>query len=303
MPSRMIEFRGTAVSPIRVFLTILASVFLTEAAIMLVFRIAPQRYRESDIASFVDALLLVGIVSPIVWILVVRPLRQLVIDRGELLARAMAIQEEERARLAHDLHDEVGQVQTALLLAARAVMNSQPGQINERAHLVHSLAVETMESTRRLARGLSPSVLTDFGLAQACERVCEDLSDASGVTIIRSFPIGASRFDSKVEIAVYRVMQEALTNALRHADAAEVHVRIEHANGELLLEVSDDGCGMAIESRQDVARSGMGMASMRERIVLLGGRFEIASSEVTGTTLRARLPAEVRDEPGEHSHR
>ncbi len=215
----------------------------------------------------------------------------MVIERGELLSRTMSIQEEERARLAHDLHDEIGQVQTALLLASRAVMNAQsPEQVRERAKMVHSLAVESMESTRRLARGLSPSVLTDFGLAAGCERVCEDLSDASGVPIHAALSIGSVRFDPKVEIAVYRVMQEALSNSLRHAGASEISVRLDLLRGELVLEVTDDGRGIGPESQEESKRSGLGLASMRERVVLLGGRFEINSEPASGTTLRARLP-------------
>ncbi len=294
MRSRSSEPSGARISPIRVLLTVLAVVFLAESIIMLGLRAAPRTFRESEGASLLDAILLVGVVSPVLWMLVVRPLRRMVIERGELLSRAMSIQEEERARLAHDLHDEIGQVQTALLLAARAVMSAQsPEQLRERAKLVHSLAVESMESTRRLARGLSPSVLTDFGLAAACERVCEDLSDAAGIPIHTAFSIGSTRFDPKVEIALYRVMQEALSNSLRHAGASELNVRLDLVRGVLELEVADDGQGIAPASHDESKRSGLGLASMRERIVLLGGRFEINSEPASGTTLRARLPVEI----------
>ncbi len=272
-------------------MTVLATVFLTEALIMLALNASPEEFEESSVAPLLDSVALVCVVSPVLWMLVVRPLRRLVVERGELLARAMSIQEEERARLAHDLHDEVGQVQTALLLASRAVMNAQTQeQVRERAQLVHSLAVESMESTRRMARGLSPSVLIDFGLAQASERVCEDMSDAAGIPIRRVFTIGDARFDSKVEIAAYRVVQEALSNALRHADASEVCVRLDLKNGVLELEVSDDGRGMTPPARGKPATSGLGLANMRERVVLLGGRFEVISTLDKGTTLRARLP-------------
>lgn len=275
-------------------MTVLAAVFLGEALIMLVLHAAPGGVEESEVAPLVDAVALVGIVSPILWIMVVRPLRRLVDERGDLLSRTMSIQEDERARLAHDLHDEIGQVQTALLLASRAVMNAQDQeQVRERAKLVHSLAVETMESTRRLARGLSPSVLNDFGLAQACDRVCEDLSDAANITIRRSFLIGARRFKPKIEIAAYRVVQEALTNALRHANAAEIFVRLEVVQNALEIEVTDDGRGLTpVDGDVQRPGSGLGLASMRERMVLLGGRFEINSSHEGGTTLRARVPVE-----------
>lgn len=294
MRSRSSEPSSATISPVRVLLTVLAVVFLAESIIMVSLHATPRAFRESEGASLLDAILLVGVVSPVLWMLVVRPLRRMVIERGELLSRAMSIQEEERARLAHDLHDEIGQVQTALLLAARAVMNAQsPEQVRERAKLVHSLAVESMESTRRLARGLSPSVLTDFGLAQACERVCEDLSDAAGIPIHREFAIGSMRFDPKVEIAIYRVMQEALSNSLRHAGASEISVRLDLVRGAIELEVTDNGRGIAHESQDDSKRSGLGLASMRERIVLLAGRFEIYSEHASGTTLRARLPVKV----------
>lgn len=304
MRSKGSEASHTPLSPVRVFMTVLAVVFLTEAAIMLALRAAPERCRDYDLASLIDALALVGVVSPVLWILVVRPLRRLVRERGELLSLAMSIQEEERERIAHDLHDEVGQVQTALLLASRAVMNAQtPEQASERARLVHSLAVEAMESTRRMARGLSPSVLTDFGLAQACERVCEDLSEASGVPIIRTFSIGEARFSSRIEIAAYRVLQEGVANAVRHANASEISVTLDIVNDELVLEVNDDGRGLDAAPRDNSQRTGLGLAGMRERVVLLGGRFEVHSNQTTGTSLRARFPAEMRDEPAEHPDR
>lgn len=285
---------GAAVSPLRVFALVLAIVFAVEYAIMAVLASAEPLPRTSAALSLLDSLALVAALCPALWLLVVRPLRSLVAERGALLARTLTIQEEERSRLARDLHDELGQAQTAVLLGLRSVANARSlEEARERAESVHDIAVGAVESTRRMARGLSPGVLIDFGLAEAVERVCEDVSAAGEIEIIRRIDTGPDRLHPTLEIAAYRVIQEALTNAIKHAGATSIRVGLRLERGRLHLEVTDNGRGLPVTHD---AGSGLGLAGMRERVVLLGGEFRLTSSPATGTTLRAALPARPLDQ-------
>lgn len=281
---------GSGVSPLRVFALLLAIVFAVEYAIMALLAIAAPVPRTGATLSLIDSLVLVAALCPALWLIVVRPLRSLVSERGALLARTLAIQEEERARLARDLHDELGQAQTAVLLGLRSVVHARSlEEARERAESVHSIAVGAVESTRRMARGLSPTVLTDFGLLEAIERVCEDASAASGVEITRNIDTGTARLNPSIEIAAYRIVQEALTNALKHAGATTINVNLRLEKGSLSLEVRDNGRGL---SNLRESNSGLGLSSMRQRVLLLGGEFRLTSEPPSGTTLLATLPAQ-----------
>lgn len=279
---------GSAVSPLRVFALVLAIVFAVEYAIMALLAIAVPVPRTGAALSLIDSLALVAALCPALWLLVVRPLRRLVAERGALLARTLTVQEEERARLARDLHDELGQAQTAVLLGLRSVANARTlDEARERAESVHAIAVGAVESTRRMARGLSPSVLTDFGLSEAVGRVCEDVSAATGIDITRTVDTGTDRLPPSIEIAAYRVVQEALTNAVKHADATSIDVRLRLEDERLILEIIDNGRGLP---DTDDTGPGLGLAGMRQRVVLLGGEFRVTSGPASGTILRAAIP-------------
>lgn len=281
-----------SVSPVRVFMLVLTVVFLVECVIMLGLLAAEPFSRGAVVPALLDSAVLVCTLCPIVWLLVVRPLRALVAERGQLLAHTMRLQEEERARLARDLHDELGQAQTAVLLGLRSIMSAPSVEHSRRmAADVHEAAAAATEAARRLARGLSPTVLTDFGLARAIERVCEDLESGSGIPIERRLDVGVVRPDPAVEIAIYRVVQESLTNAVKHASAAHIAVDLRAEGARLHLRVHDDGRGLPsdVEPLAEGAR-GLGVKGMRERIVLLGGRFDLRADPAGGTTLTASIP-------------
>ncbi len=280
------------ISPVRVFLLVLAVVFAVECSIMLLLWSGAGRGRDGLVVSVVDAVLLVAVLCPALWLLVVRPLRLLVNERGELLVRTMTVQEEERAKLARDLHDEIGQTQTAILLGLRSVATAPSIEsARERAEYVHEMAVEAVESTRRIARGLSPSVLMDFGLGPAVERVCEDVCEASGIAIERHIETAAARLPHAVEIGAYRFFQEALTNAVKHSGATRVRVDVTLEHDHLRLRIADDGRGIAARpERAGGAGGGLGLAGMRERVVMLGGEFDVSCTKDGGTTVDAVLP-------------
>lgn len=284
--------RGSTISPIGVFALILAVAFAVETAIMLALGAMPREYRRSLPLALLDSTALVAVLWPALWLLVVRPLRTLVGARGALLSSTLAIQEAERARLARDLHDDLGQTQAAALLGLRGILNAATlEQAVERGRDVHRLMQAAADATRRIARGLSPALLRDFGLAAAVERVCEDFVATSGVEIERRLATGDDRLDPAIEIAAYRVVQEAVTNAVRHAAAKRIRVEISRCGGQLEISVSDDGIGIRRESADFSARRGLGLAGMRERVVLLGGAFRLDSAPSSGTRVHATLPA------------
>lgn len=276
----------------RVFVLVLAVVFAVESGIMFLLPSLPAWMGEGWTLALVDALLLVTFLYPALWILAVRPLRSLLATRGTLLARTYSVQEEERARLARDLHDELGQTQTAILLALRSIAQAKSlEQARDRAEAAHEMAVAAVDSTRRLARGLSPSVLLDFGLGQAVERMCEDLASTTGLSILRQVNVGGRRFDREVEITTYRVLQEALTNAAKHAGASSITVELAHDAEQLSMMVTDNGRGLTTDPSQRAKPSGLGLASMRDRVTLLGGRLDLRGGPSGGTVVSATLPA------------
>ncbi|NUQ48433.1 MAG: histidine kinase, partial [Phycisphaerae bacterium] len=149
------------------------------------------------------------------------------------------------------------------------------------------MAAGALDAARRIARGLSPTVLTDLGLAPALRRVCEDVARASGIEIACDLQPASERPDPPVEIAIYRVAQEALTNAARHSGATYIRLALRFTDTRVRLTVTDNGRGFS--ANRDAAGSGVGLASMRERVSLLGGVFE-AASRAGVTTIRADLP-------------
>lgn len=285
--------RSDAILPIRVFAIVLAVAFGVELAIMVFVGELEAPLRTRRLLSVVDALLLVIVLCPVLWFLVVRPLRATLAERGELLARTIGIQEDERARLARDLHDELGQCQTAILLAARSIRAAPTlDDAKARADEVARMASEAVDATRRLARGLGPGVLLDLGLAVAAERLCEDIAAASGIPIERVVRLDDADLSDERAITLFRVLQEALTNAVRHARPTRIGVELlrvrDGTRDELRLVVCDDGRGFSPTSLPTGA--GFGLRGMRERIALQGGRMSVRSVPGQGTTVTATIP-------------
>lgn len=283
-----------SISPTRVLLLVLVVAFAVEATIMLILATLDQPLRGGILLSLLDALALVAILAPVVWLLVVRPLRASASERVSLLSRMLTIQEEERASLARNLHDELGQAQTAVLLGARSIINATTlTEARERAEEVARMAASATEATRRLSRGLAPIVLIDFGLSVAVQRLCEDLATASGIAIACSGEIGSQRFDPSIEIAAYRLLQEAITNAIKHARASRIDVVLACNERELTIVVSDNGVGMSSSAARG-GHGGLGLSGMRERMNLLNGSFHVETPTDHGTTVRARIPLPLR---------
>lgn len=210
--------------------------------------------------------------------------------RTRFLRQVMAAQEEERRRIARDLHDEIGQSLTSLIVGLRVLTESPAvGGMQGNAAALRDIAAATYDEVRRLARGLRPSVLDDLGLVPALERHILDYAEAHAVAAdFESEGFGTARLPEAVETALYRIVQEALTNTAKHAAAGHVHVTLSRDNVTVRLVVEDDGRGFdAAAPRAD----GVGLSGIHERAALLGGSVHITSRPGQGTRLDVRVPA------------
>jgi PAS domain S-box-containing protein len=208
----------------------------------------------------------------------------------ELSARVLEAREDEKAHIARELHDELGQLLTALKMDLRWLRERLPGELGAKADEMGELLDKTVASTRRISADLRPLMLDDLGLADAAQWLVEDFARRSGVKCEFRIPqdAGLEDISKGVSTAVYRAVQESLTNIGRHAGARSAWVLLTMEGGELLVEVEDDGRGIAPE---DLAKArSLGLRGMRERVAYLGGSLEIGRAPRGGTRLRIRVP-------------
>jgi PAS domain S-box-containing protein len=211
----------------------------------------------------------------------------------ELSAQALEAREEEKTLIARELHDELGQLLTALkmdLAWLRERLPAAEDRLADKARQMSELLDRTVASVRRISADLRPLMLDDLGLADAAGWLVEDFARRSGVECrIDLAPQELlDALERDIAIAVYRVLQESLTNIARHAGAEHAWMSLELADGELRLEIEDDGCGIAPEDLTK-ARS-LGLKGMRERAHYLGGAFDVSRAPRGGTRVRLRLP-------------
>jgi len=222
--------------------------------------------------------------------------------RVRLLKRLISAEDEERRRIARELHDETGQSLTALVVGLRAIGDlAVTIDVRSVAHRLEDLAAQTVDNVGRLARGLHPSVLDDLGLVVAAKRYVDDYARSFGTPLdFASDDLDSHEVPPLVATTVYRILQEALTNVARHARAKKVAVGLRRDGSTLELLVEDDGVGFDAGGALKEA-SGLGLHGMRERVALLGGSVEIDSRPGHGTTVRARIPAGVAATPPEQT--
>lgn len=199
--------------------------------------------------------------------------------------RMVEAQELERRRLARELHDETGQALTSILLGLSGIEEKNGDALGATAAGLRELVVETLNDVRRLAVELRPKALDDFGLVAALERLTGTFTEQTGIAVdLESRLRENERLPSEVETVFYRIVQEALTNVVKHAHAEHVSVVLTRKDRAVNAVIEDDGRGM--KARAD---GGLGLVGMRERVALVDGRLEIESSEA-GTTLVVEVP-------------
>jgi two-component system, NarL family, sensor histidine kinase DevS len=206
----------------------------------------------------------------------------------DAVRRVVEAQELERTRLARELHDETGQALTSILLGLKSLDDRAVGD-DDRVAVgeLRELVVSTLQNVRRLAVELRPAALDDFGLVPAIERLRDVVEEQGGISVDVQSNLGDLRLPSDTETALYRIVQEAFTNVLKHAAASRVSVRLQRSGAGVTLVFHDDGRGFDPGGVRD---GSLGLVGMRERVALLGGRLTIESSEDAGTMLKAEVP-------------
>jgi signal transduction histidine kinase len=203
--------------------------------------------------------------------------------------RVVEAQELERARLARELHDETGQALTSILLGLKPLEQTAASDEARAAVAdVRELVVSTLQSVRRLAVELRPAALDHFGLEAAVERLAETFREQSGLAVDLETQVGSERLTPEAETTLYRVIQEGLTNIAKHAGATRVSILLQRKGTTVVAVVEDDGAGFDPSTTREDA---LGLAGMRERVSLAGGRLQVESTPGSGTTLAAEVPA------------
>lgn len=204
-------------------------------------------------------------------------------DRTTVSASALAAQENERQRIARELHDEIGQTLTVALLRLKRVVDRAPESIRDDLADAQEIVRSSLDEVREIARRLRPDALEDLGLQSALNALCTDFANASGISVIKHIAPQSDRLKHDVELVCYRIAQESLTNVARHAEARKVWLDLHTGAGDLMLRIADDGRG-------GVDRDGAGINGMRERALLVDAALSIVSPEGGGTEVRLVIP-------------
>ena len=207
--------------------------------------------------------------------------------RREATRTALAAQEAERLRVARELHDEIGQTLTAVAIQAGGAAHGD-SELAQALREVADGVRESLEEVRRIARELRPEALDDLGLVNALIALSTRIGAQDGLRVRRELQAALPPLSPDVELVIYRVAQESLTNALRHSGAREVTMSLSADAGDVTLAVRDDGKGLPTH----LSRDSSGIAGMRERALLVGGMLSLASVPGQGTEVRLTIPIE-----------
>lgn len=209
----------------------------------------------------------------------------------EVAARALNAEEEERKRISRELHDDTAQTLAALLLQLRVARSTDDPETRDRLlEAFRAEVADALERIRRFARGLRPPALEELGLVPALESHARSISESSGVAVRVEAAVLDGLLTRQAELALYRIAQEALSNAVRHSGAGAVRIGIHRRGDQVVLTVEDDGRGFNPQRVQADEGQGLGLFGMEERAAYVGGQLEIRSDEGVGTQVRATVP-------------
>jgi two-component system sensor histidine kinase UhpB len=211
-------------------------------------------------------------------------------ERRESARRALAAQESERLRIARDLHDEVGQTLTGVMLQLQQAIDGPPERVRGAAEHAREDVRASLEEVRQIARRLRPEALDHLGLASALAALTTEVTRQSGIDIGRRIEGHLPELPPEKDVVVYRVAQEALTNVARHSRATRGELELAYRDGDLVLLVRDDGIGLP----EQVEWAGAGIRGMRERALMIGAELDIRSGAGAGTEVRLTLPVDQR---------
>lgn len=207
-------------------------------------------------------------------------------ERADSARRTLSAQEDERLRIAHELHDEIGQALTAVLLQLKRAAETAPPELRGRLHAAQDAARAGLDDVGRVVRRLRPEALDDLGLPSALTALGAAVARDAGFEVHRAIAPDLPPVPDEAELVVYRVAQEAVTNAARHAGAGNVWLALDgDGDGGLVLTVEDDGRGLG------GAEGGGGIRGMRERALLVHGRLDVGDGPRGGVRVRLAVPA------------
>ena len=204
----------------------------------------------------------------------------------DAMRRVVEAQELERKRLARELHDETGQALASILLGLNPLETATSGETRESVLALRELVVTTLQDVRRLAVELRPSALDDLGLVPAIDRLARSFGE-SGLQVDVLANIGGERLPEAVETTLYRIVQEAVTNVAKHAEASRLSITLTRKGSSVVVIVEDDGKGFDASAGPS---DGLGLLGMRERLALVGGTLRIETAVDSGTTIAAEVP-------------
>ena len=218
-------------------------------------------------------------------------LRRSQAELRNLSAHLQSVREEERTRLAREIHDELGQTMTALKMDLSWLnrrLDPQREALHQKTHAMETLIDETLRTVQRLSSELRPGLLDDVGLAAAVEWQAEEFQKRTGIACEAVLDLGETQLIPDRATAVFRIYQEALTNVIRHARASRVSVRLQAKENQVILEVKDNGRGITEEEARSAVA--FGLIGMRERVLALKGRLVISGEPGQGTTITVTFP-------------
>jgi signal transduction histidine kinase len=220
--------------------------------------------------------------------------------RGELLRRSVQVQEEERRRIARELHDGIGQIFTALALGLSGVeetMPRDPALARKQIGNLKDLAVRAISELRQLVADLRPAQLDDLGLVPALYWLADEWRDRLHQDVRVQLTGQRHRLSPEIETVLFRITQEALTNVAKHANAQHTSIKLAFCEGQVELVIEDNGIGMTPEqmNRRQVRHQGWGLAGIQERAALVGGTFDIDSAPGQGTRLTVHIPLRAEE--------
>ncbi len=295
-------------SSARLILLMVLTIFLVEAMVMIVI----GRLRiPAKVEALVDPVLLVVILSPMLYYFLLRPLLRNINDLRcmeeslketerhlrRLSMQLLSAQEQERGRISRELHDELGQSLILMKLQVRQVadrLNSGQTELHDDCEYTLKFIDSVIEDVRRLSRDLCPAVLERRGLTSALRWLVNNLIKTRGINVF--FDPGSGELDRLFRhdagTHIYRIVQEALTNIGKHAQAKNASVIVNTHHGMVSFLITDDGKGIDVnhESIKDHAERGLGLSAMEERVRMLGGRCDIWSEEGKGTRITFTVP-------------
>ncbi len=230
---------------------------------------------------------------------------ELIQQKQQLGLRVIRAQEEERRRVAREIHDGPAQSMANVVLRVEIcekLLDRKPEEVRQELADLKSLVKESLRDVRQIIFDLRPMVLDDLGLFPALKRYFAELEESSGLIIdYQPEAVREERLSSTLEIAIFRIIQEAINNVLKHSGARMVTVRLEQVQKQINVRVKDDGCGFNLEEIMDSNLSdNYGLIGMRERVQLMEGAFKIKTAPGQGTDILVRIPLE---EPETHNRR